>query len=103
MYILYFTSSHQTFELLDQENMLLNDAIMERTLLEQIVSAFESLFPRNAVDVRAALYFVERGSSNIFNYLLVVYTVEFRYSQYYQRDSYCIYTGCRDCSPQLSH
>ena len=42
---------HQTFELLDEEGLLRNDALPERTLLEQFVLTFESLFPRNAVEV----------------------------------------------------
>jgi hypothetical protein len=42
---------HQLFELLDQDGVLLNDALEERTLLQQAVSTFDSLVPTNVVEV----------------------------------------------------
>ena len=43
--------SHQTLEVLDEEHLLINGATEDKTLVEQVVATFESIFPRNAMEV----------------------------------------------------
>lgn len=43
------TDENQKFHLQDEDNILMNDALVERTLAEQVLGTFESLFPNNVV------------------------------------------------------
>jgi hypothetical protein len=48
---------YQSFDLMDTDNRLVNSALVERDLLDQVMSTFESLIPNNFAQVLLWLIF----------------------------------------------